>query len=183
MSSQQKKNQPKQTRPIAEFNDRIGFIPVKQLDRVLIGVTILFLLAVIINTFVQVNSPSLYLIMKQLHYHISRYALFIALLMFGIAIFIGLFKHADVTPYYRRGTYAVWGLMIFTSLVGSYMYFIVGTRPDEDVHVIYGVAAILALPFFIFVEKTAEKRPAMGSYMWAFFLLMGMIVRSISTGS
>jgi|GEM_PF-467875 len=183
MSSEAEQPQAKQTRPIAEFDDRIGFISIKQMDRILIAATVSFLLAVVINTILRVESPTIYVVMRELHYHISRYALYVALFMFGIAIYIGLFKHADVTPYYRRGTYAVWGLMIFTSLVGFYMYFVVGTRPHEDVHLIYGVAAILALPFFIFVEKTAEKRPAMGSYMWGFFLLMGMIVRSISTGS
>jgi len=175
--------QPRQTRPIAEFNDKIGFISIQQLDRLLIGFSVAFVVAVIVQTLIKVESPSVYTVMRELHYHISRYALFVALTMFGIAIFIGLIKHADVTPYYRRGTYAVWGLMIFAALVGSYMYFISGTRPYEDVHLIYGVAAILALPFFIFVETTAEKRPAMGSYMWGFGLLVGMIIRSISTGA
>jgi hypothetical protein len=56
-------------------------------------------------------------------------------------------------------------------------------RPYEEVHLVYGVGAVLALPFFIFVEVTAKKRPSMGSYMWGFALLAGIIIRTISTGA
>jgi hypothetical protein len=41
---------------------------------------------------------------------------------------------------------------------------------------------VLTLPFFIFVETTAKKRPAMGSYIWGFALLVGVVLRSIATG-
>jgi hypothetical protein len=51
------------------------------------------------------------------------------------------------------------------------------------VHLIYGLAAVLALPFFIFVEVTAKKRPAMGSYIWGFAILAGVLIRSIMTGA
>ena len=45
------------------------------------------------------------------------------------------------------------------------------------------MGAVLALPFFIFVEVTAKKRPAMGSYMWGFAVLAGILIRGILTGS
>jgi hypothetical protein len=86
-----------------------------------------------------------------------------------------------VTAHYRRAVYTVAGVMLAQSLLGLVMY-IMGGRPYQDVHLIYGLGAVLALPFFIFVEVTAKKRPAMGSYMWGFAVLAGILVRGIMTG-
>ena len=90
-------------------------------------------------------------------------------------------RHGDVTVYYRRAVYTVAGVMLAQSLLGLTMY-LIGGRPYEEVHLIYGLGAVLALPFFIFVEVTAKKRPAMGSYMWGFAVLAGILIRSIMTG-
>jgi hypothetical protein len=104
------------------------------------------------------------------------------LAMLVIGIYIGLIRHGDVTRWYRRSTYAIAGLMLFEALIGAVMYFAIGVRPGEDVHLIYGMGAFLALPFFIFVEVTAKKRPAMGSYIWGFAVLAGILVRNFMTG-
>jgi len=72
--------------------------------------------------------------------------------------------------------------MAFQALIGLIMYAI-GLRPHEEVHLIYGLGSVLALPFFIFVEVTARKRPAMGSYIWGFAVLAGVLIRSILTGA
>src|SRR5215813_8999420 len=95
------------------------------------------------------------------HYWLSRISFAIALVMLAIAAYIGLLRHGDVTPIFRRATYAIVGLMVFEALLGLAMY-VIGARPGEDVHLIYGAGAVLSLPFFIFVETTAKKRPAMG---------------------
>jgi hypothetical protein len=123
----------------------------------------------------------LYPLLHQLHYVLSRAGLIIALLMLAAALYIGLARHGDVTKMFRRATYAVFGFMLLEALLGVGMM-LIGGRPGEDVHLIYGMGAVLALPFFIFVETTAKKRPAMGSYMWGFALLAGIIVRGIMTG-
>lgn len=124
---------------------------------------------------------NLYPLLTTIHYWISRIGLLTALVMFGIGLFIGLVRHGDVTNYYRRAVYIVAGVMLVQSLIGLVMY-AMGGRPFEDVHLIYGMGAVLALPFFIFVEVTAKKRPAMGSYMWGFAVLAGILVRGIMTG-
>jgi heme A synthase len=118
----------------------------------------------------------------QIHYWISRAALIGAVVMFAIAIYIGLIRRGDVTRWYRRVVYAMTGLMLGQALIGLLMYAMNG-RPYEEVHLIYGLGTVLALPFFIFVETTAKKRPAMGSYMWGFALLAGVLIRSITTGA
>ncbi len=175
----------RQTRPYTEFDGKIaGFIKIHKLDIALVVSTILFIILVSVQEIFN-GSPdnTIYALAQQLHYHLSRYSLFIAILMFVLSLYIGLAKHADVTPYYRRGVYVMVASMIVESIIGIFMYVVIGARPYEDVHLIYGVATILCLPFFIFVETTAEKRPSMGSYMWGFAILAGIIFRSISTGA
>jgi len=124
----------------------------------------------------------LYPQIDQLHFYFSRATLIIALVMFGLAVYIGLIRHGDVTPRYRLGVYVTTIFVAIQALLGVLMYAMNG-RPFEEVHLIYGVGAVLALPFFIFVETTAKKRPAMGSYIWGFALLLGIAVRGIMTGA
>ncbi len=116
------------------------------------------------------------------HYWISRIGLASAVVMFALGFFIGVIRKRDVTNWYRLATYVVAGTMAFQALIGLIMYAI-GLRPHEEVHLIYGLGSVLALPFFIFVEVTARKRPAMGSYIWGFAVLAGVLIRSILTGS
>ncbi len=124
----------------------------------------------------------LYPVILTLHYWLSRIGIIVGLIMLILAIYIGLIRHGDVTKWFRRGTYAVVGFIGVEFLFGGLM-FLMGGRPGEDVHVIYGFGALLALPFFIFVETTAKKRPAMGSYIWAFLLMVAIFMRSIMTGA
>lgn len=121
-------------------------------------------------------------LLRDVHFALSRAGLVIALVMFAIGLYTGLMRHRDVTRQYRWATYSVTGLMLLEALIGLAMY-IIGARPFEQVHLIYGMGAFLALPFFIFVEVTAKKRPAMGSYLWGFALLAGIIIRAIMTGA
>ncbi len=124
---------------------------------------------------------SLYPLLTTIHYWISRLGLAVAVGMFALGLIIGLVHHGDVTHYYRRAVYIVAAVMLAQSVLGLLMY-LMGGRPYEDVHYIYGLGAVLSLPFFIFVEVTAKKRPAMGSYMWGFAVLAGILVRGIMTG-
>ncbi len=116
------------------------------------------------------------------HYWFSRAGIAIGLIMLLIAIYIGLIRHGDVTKWFRRGVYAMIGFIGVEFLIGLTMY-LSGGRPYEDVHLVYGLGALLSLPFFVFVETTARKRPAMGSYIWGFALLIGIIMRGIMTGA
>jgi hypothetical protein len=173
---------PKQTRPIDQFNDQWGVIPLRHLDYAVGMSASVFVLMCVVYAFASQPVMSLYVLLDTVHHYFAYFALFIALLMLVVSLYIGLRRHADVTPYFRRGTYIVFAMILFQSVLGAIMYFGIGVRPGEEVHLIYGAGTILALPFFIFVEKTAEKRPAMGSYMWGFALLAGIIIRCISTG-
>ena len=124
----------------------------------------------------------MYPLLHDLHYWMGRIGLVAALVMLAAAVYIGLIRHGDVTQAFRRATYTVFGFILLEALVGLAMYQL-GGRPGEDVHLIYGMGAALSLPFFIYVERTARKRPAMGSYLWGFALLAGIVVRTIMTGA
>lgn len=125
----------------------------------------------------------LLIFLRGAHYWLSRLGLGAAIIMFFVAFYIGVIRKGDVTPLYRKLTYAVSGLMVVQALIGVTMYVFLSSRPFEEVHLIYGLGMVLALPFFIFVETTAEKRPAMGSYIWGFAVLMGIILRGMMTGA
>jgi len=127
------------------------------------------------------RATDLYPVLLNLHYILSRLGLALALVMLIVAAYVGLFRHGDVTAAFRKAVYAMVGYMLVEAAIGGLM-FLSGGRPGEEVHFIYGLGAILSLPFFIFVETTARKRPAMSSYIWGFFLLLGVIIRSIMTG-
>jgi hypothetical protein len=123
-----------------------------------------------------------YPLLHELHFHFSRAALIVGLLMLAAGIYIGLIRHGDVTKTFRYGVYAMIGFMALQSLVGLAIYSI-GVRPYDEVHLIYGVGALLSLPFFVYVETTAKKRPAMGSYIWGFGLMVAIMVRLFMTGA
>jgi len=177
---------PRQTRQIADFDDRLSIwgvgIKLTKIDWTLIVIIGGWIILTLVQTIMTTPEASAYWLIRELHNHLGRFTLFIATVMLAIAMYIGLARHADVTDYFRRGTYVVFGTMFIEGILGAILYFVMGARPGEDVHIIYGMATILALPFFVFVEKTAEKRPAMGSYMWGFGLLAGIITRCMSTG-
>lgn len=172
----------RQTRRITAFNDKLGFLSLRGLDRAVVALILGFIGLVLVYTFTFYEPLSPYIILRTLHNHLGRFTLVIAVGMFLIGAYIGLLRHADVTPYFRRGTYVIFGTMLFQAAGGALLYFGLNVRPADEVHLIYGAGTVLALPFFIYVETTAPKRPAMGSYLWGFALLAGIIIRCLQTG-
>ncbi|MBZ0300199.1 MAG: hypothetical protein K8J31_10675 [Anaerolineae bacterium] len=153
--------------------------------RFIVGATlllILFLALVIADTFRRYPQPWFYIFLIDLHFQLSRLGLVVAGAMVAAGAYIGIVRKGDVTPLFRSATYFIFGMMLLQALIGVVMYS-QGGRPLQDVHLIYGMACVLVLPFFIFVETTARKRPAMGSYIWGFALLLGILLRSVMTGS
>lgn len=172
---------PRQTRPIDSI-DTLGPLSLRRLE-VALGLLIGgFIVLVVVDLFRRISSPPPFLILLALHNHLGRFTLLIAVLMFALAAYIGLVRRGDVTPYFLRGTLVVWGTMIGEALLGLVMLIGYGAQAGHESHYIYGAGAVLALPFFVYVERTSPKRPAMGSYLWGFGLMAGIIVRCLSTG-
>ena len=87
-----------------------------------------------------------------------------------------------MTALFRRTVYFIAGTMVVQMLIGMTMWYGVGARPASEAHWIYGMGTAAALPFFAFIEMTAQKRPSMGSYIWGFGMLVAIGFRSILTG-
>lgn len=168
----------KQGLPEKPFEFKITLI-----DGLLLAATVVFIVVSVVEAVQRGGGFNAYLVMRSLHYQISRYSLIVAGIMAGVAIFFGAIRKDDVTPWFRRGAYVVFGSLLLQALLGFGLLLIFGTQPYQPEHIIYGIAAAVCLPFFVFVETTAKKRPAMGSYIWGFILLMGIIVRAIGTGA
>ncbi len=152
-------------------------------DKWSLGFMLLLALACALLVLIQPDIGAQLSALRALHYWLSRASLLMALLMLGAAVYIGLVRHGDVTPLFRRATYTIVGFMFIEALIGLAMYALIGARPYDEVHLIYGMGAVLSLPFFIYVETTARKRPAMGSYIWGFAILTAIIVRLYMTGA
>lgn len=154
-------------------------------DWTLIGGLAALTLYTLLRALLQPTPGESYLVLRQMHYWISRAGLVIAAVMLIAAVYIGVIRKGDVTTAFRFTAYAITALMLLEVLIGAAMYFhpLIQARPYDEVHLIYGMGALLALPFFIYVETTARKRPAMGSYIWGFAMLAAILVRSIMTGA
>lgn len=123
-----------------------------------------------------------YPLIIELHHWVGWLSLVAGLVLGAIAFYIGIIRHGDATPWFRRGVYVVFGLIVVQTALGIILYAL-GGRPFQEVHLIYGFGALLTLPFFYFVERTSKKRPAMGSYIWGGFLLAAIALRAIMTSS
>jgi heme A synthase len=116
-----------------------------------------------------------------LHHYLSRLIPLTALILLILGLGLTLSKK-DVTPWLRTLAYALSGLIFLQAILGTTLY-VRGSRALEpDIHLVYGLGISLLMPFFIYVERTAEKRPAVGSFIIGALLVVGMSFRSILTG-
>jgi heme A synthase len=73
-------------------------------------------------------------------------------------------------------------LILFQGGLGAYMWAI-GARPEEGgMHILYGVVSLLPLPLVYVYTKGRDGRPEMLMYTVAFLMLVGLVLRAISTG-
>ena len=124
----------------------------------------------------------LYPYLRGVHYLLAWSGVYVGVLMFGLGVYIGVVQKRDVTTLFRRTVYFIAGTVIVQAVIGLVLWYGVGARPAAEVHWIYGMGTAAALPFFAFIEVTAQKRPAMGSYIWGFGMLVAVGFRSILTG-
>jgi hypothetical protein len=151
-------------------------------DGVLLGVSLAFIAIVAIDFIARFPDAGVYPVLKHLHYNLSRYGLIVSGVMLVIAIAVGIVRKGDVKPWFRRGVFVVVATMLIQVLIGLYLMYGLNIPSGKPEHIIYGFGALLSLPFFVFVEVTAKKRPAMGSYIWGFALMLGILIRAIGTG-
>ena len=72
-------------------------------------------------------------------------------------------------------------LLIVQFLVGGYMW-IIGFRPLETVHLLYGFVSLLAIPGMFAYTKGRTDRPEMLMYSVVALITIGLLMRAIFTG-
>lgn len=104
------------------------------------------------------------------------------------AIILGLW---GLWRYFRKqgveGSY--WGALVIAEviflvqgIIGVYLFFSGGTLNRPFVHILYGVVSVLTIPGIFLFTRGDDSRRSMGIYGVACFFLMGIALRSISTG-
>lgn len=152
-------------------------------DGILLAISLIFIVVAVIDSINKAGGLNVYLVIRGVHFQLSRFGLAVAIAMSLVAVFLGIIRKDDVTPWFRRGAFVVFGSMLIQAILGFTLLLVYGAQPYQPEHIVYGIATAACLPFFVFVETTAKKRPAMGSYIWGFVLLIGIIVRAIGTGA
>jgi heme A synthase len=81
-----------------------------------------------------------------------------------------------------------WGALFIAELVilvqgalGTYLWFS-GLRPARDLHVLYGLVSALAIPGAYAYTKGREGRAEMLAYSAVTLVLVGLLLRAITTG-
>jgi hypothetical protein len=72
-------------------------------------------------------------------------------------------------------------LVVLETLAGIVVYGS-GHRPDESLHLVYGLAAVVALPFGSYFAAEASSRPRAAVLGATGILTLGVFFRSFATG-
>src|SRR5688572_3802861 len=98
------------------------------------------------------------------HQYLSRLIPFTALILMLLGLAL-VFRKKDVTPWLRQIAYFLSGLIFLQGILGSILYARGSRALEPDIHLVYGLGISLIMPFFIYIERTAEKRPAVGAFI------------------
>lgn len=81
-----------------------------------------------------------------------------------------------------------WGALVIAEAlilaqvgIGVYIW-VLGLRPVEGIHLLYGFVIALPIPFVYLYTRGRDGRPEILLYTVAFLVLLGLTVRAITTG-
>ncbi len=80
------------------------------------------------------------------------------------------------------GTFVIGQLLILLQVVAGTWLLLLGTRPAESTHYLYGATAILILPFVWSYLRARDQRQALLYYSFVALFIAGLAVRGITTG-
>ena len=85
-----------------------------------------------------------------------------------------------------EGSY--WGAVVIAEILilaqgflGGYLW-LTGLRPARGIHLLYGIVSGLAIPMIFFYTRGREERPEMLMYAGGFLILVGLVLRAMTTG-
>lgn len=115
----------------------------------------------------------------ELHLRLANTALFFCVIM---AVWGGwrFLKRRGVDSSYWGAVVIAEILILVQGLLGGYLW-LSGLRPARGIHLLYGIVSILALPMVFTYTKGREDRPDMLMYCVCFLILIGLLLRAITT--
>lgn len=81
------------------------------------------------------------------------------------------------------GSLAIGQVLIGAQGLAGLVIFFWGNRPHDTVHVLYGVAAFVTLPFIWSYVRERHPRQGLFFYSLAALFIFGLAIRGIATGS
>jgi CDP-diglyceride synthetase len=71
-------------------------------------------------------------------------------------------------------------LLLVQGLLGGYLW-IIGARPARDMHMLYGIVSLMAIPAAYMYTKGRTDRPEVLIYATTSLITFGLIMRAVST--
>ena len=72
-------------------------------------------------------------------------------------------------------------LLVVQFLLGGYMW-VIGLRPARNVHLLYGIVSLLAIPGMFMYTRGRSERPEMLMYAVIALVMIGVLLRAAFTG-
>jgi heme A synthase len=114
------------------------------------------------------------------HARLANTALFFCVIM-GVWGVWRFFRRQGVDGSYWGAVVIAEVLLIAQGILGGYLW-ITGLRPVRNIHLLYGIVSVLALPLIYFYTKGQEERRDMLMYGAGFLIMVGLVLRAMTTG-
>lgn len=82
-----------------------------------------------------------------------------------------------------NGALAIGEILILAQVSFGVVLYIKGYRPESSIHILYGLTAVLALPFIWSYMKERDARQALLLFSLGALFVAGLAVRGMTTGS
>jgi hypothetical protein len=81
------------------------------------------------------------------------------------------------------GALAIGEILILAQVGFGVVLYIKGFRPDSSIHILYGLTAVVALPFIWSYMKERDARQALLIFSLGALFVAGLAIRGMTTGS
>lgn len=80
------------------------------------------------------------------------------------------------------GAFVIGQMLIAAQVLAGVGLLVMGARPDDSTHYLYGITAVVILPFVWTYLRDRNQRQALLIYSLIAFFVAGLAVRGITTG-
>jgi heme A synthase len=130
-----------------------------------------------LRSITQVEKP---MDLSEIHARLANTALLFILLL-ALWGWWRFFRHQDIHSSYW-GALAIGEILILIQAALGATMWIVGIRPGQPIHILYGVISALALPAAFAITKGRDSRRELVVYAGMLLFLVGLLWRATATG-